>query len=295
LQALKQKVARALLRKRRSVADGQLSLPFEGRTRDQGLFWQRRFYDFNVWSEKKLKEKLEYMHANPVQRKLVQHPRDWPWSSWAHYAGRGESNIRIDSDRGDNGEVAASRKRQNPHPYKRRVRHPQNQNQQYGFRPSLVFAPPAAKSASLSAAATGLVLTGFFRAILYFVVCLAISPSSSRQPTHANIGFISMAERIEILKARKNDNRLIDKQVWKGFEWWCNTGQEILFCRGKKRLRDAERLRVYFVDRVRTNFNISGDSEGYGWRPSIIEKMQVYDNLARTVWIFMNIKSGNSA
>ncbi len=116
LQVLKQKVARALLRKRRTVADRQLSLPFEGSTRDRAHFWQRRFYDFNVWSEKKLKEKLEYMHANPVQRKLVQHPKDWPWSSWAHYAGRGESNIRIDSDRGDNGEIAASRKRQNPRP-----------------------------------------------------------------------------------------------------------------------------------------------------------------------------------
>jgi putative transposase len=91
LQVLKQKVARALLRKRRRVGDGQLSLPFEGSTRDQAHFRQRRFYDFNVWSEKKLKEKLEYRHANPVQRRLVQHPKDWPWSNWAHYAGRGES------------------------------------------------------------------------------------------------------------------------------------------------------------------------------------------------------------
>ena len=34
-------------------------------------FWQRRFYDFNVWSAKKVREKLEYMHANPVKRGLV--------------------------------------------------------------------------------------------------------------------------------------------------------------------------------------------------------------------------------
>jgi len=31
-------------------------------------FWQRRFYDFNVYSAGKLREKLEYMHANPVTR-----------------------------------------------------------------------------------------------------------------------------------------------------------------------------------------------------------------------------------
>jgi putative transposase len=99
LQVLKQKVARALLKRRRRANSAQLSLAFEGGQREEGHFWQRRFYDFNVWSEKKLKEKLEYMHANPVQRKLVQHPKDWPWSSWTHYAGKGKSGIRIDSER----------------------------------------------------------------------------------------------------------------------------------------------------------------------------------------------------
>ena len=116
LQVLKQKVARALLKKRRRVTNGQLSLPFEGNTREEAHFWQRRFYDFNVWSEKKMKEKLEYMHANPVQRKLVEDAEDWPWSSWAHYGGKGESRIRIDSHQAENAEAATSRKRQNPHP-----------------------------------------------------------------------------------------------------------------------------------------------------------------------------------
>ena len=31
-------------------------------------------------------EKLEYMHANPVVRGLVKHPKDWPWSSFSFYA-----------------------------------------------------------------------------------------------------------------------------------------------------------------------------------------------------------------
>ncbi|MGB8010464.1 MAG: transposase [Terriglobales bacterium] len=30
--------------------------------------WQKRFYDFNVWTEHKRIEKLRYMHRNPVQR-----------------------------------------------------------------------------------------------------------------------------------------------------------------------------------------------------------------------------------
>jgi putative transposase len=59
-------------------------------------FWQPRFYDFNVFTEDKKKEKLEYMHGNPVIRGLVSHPKDWPWSSWLNYAKSGEGLIRVD-------------------------------------------------------------------------------------------------------------------------------------------------------------------------------------------------------
>src|SRR5271167_678625 len=34
--------------------------------------WQSRFYDFNLWSQRKEIEKLKYMHRNPVARGLVQ-------------------------------------------------------------------------------------------------------------------------------------------------------------------------------------------------------------------------------
>jgi putative transposase len=59
-------------------------------------FWQRRFHDFNVWSEAKKNKKLNYMHHNPVKRGLVQHPRDWPWSSYSFYARTGKALIGID-------------------------------------------------------------------------------------------------------------------------------------------------------------------------------------------------------
>ena len=44
--------------------------------------WQRRFYPFNVYSEKKRLEKLDSRHNNPVPRGLVSSPGDWAWSSW---------------------------------------------------------------------------------------------------------------------------------------------------------------------------------------------------------------------
>jgi hypothetical protein len=58
--------------------------------------WQPRFYDFNVWSQAKFVEKLQYMHMNPLKRKLVAHPRDWPWSSFSFYAKKESGLVRID-------------------------------------------------------------------------------------------------------------------------------------------------------------------------------------------------------
>jgi putative transposase len=58
--------------------------------------WQRRFYDFNVWTARKRIEKLRYMHRNPVVRGLAQEPEQWPWSSYWSYALGEEGAVRID-------------------------------------------------------------------------------------------------------------------------------------------------------------------------------------------------------
>ena len=43
--------------------------------------WQAKFYDFNLESDKKFLEKLEYMYANPVAAGLALTILDWTWSS----------------------------------------------------------------------------------------------------------------------------------------------------------------------------------------------------------------------
>ena len=80
IQMLKQNVARVLAH------------PVAGRP-----FWQTRYYDFNVWNEKKRIEKLRYMHRNPVKRGLVERPKDWQWSSFRHYASGYEGAVEIES------------------------------------------------------------------------------------------------------------------------------------------------------------------------------------------------------
>jgi putative transposase len=114
VQILKQQAARTLLRKPRRKTKGQLKLGFAEAVEKQ--LWQRRFYDFNIWSEAKFNEKLKYMHANPVKRGLVQHPKDWPCSSWSYYAKGEPGLIRIDSLEEKRGGKAEGKKSQNPHP-----------------------------------------------------------------------------------------------------------------------------------------------------------------------------------
>ena len=115
LQVLKQGVSRVLRKRRRKSSSTQLTLRFAPAPPDAPAFWQRRFYDFNVWSEKKLKEKLDYMHRNPVERKLVLHPKDWAWSSWSHYEKRETGLIWIDA-LGTQEASPSKLQRQKPHP-----------------------------------------------------------------------------------------------------------------------------------------------------------------------------------
>jgi len=50
---------------------GGLRLPSTVHDESHYPLWQRRFYPFNVFSENKLQQKLDYMHNNPVTRGLV--------------------------------------------------------------------------------------------------------------------------------------------------------------------------------------------------------------------------------
>jgi len=40
--------------------------------------------------------KLQYMQENPPKRKLVLQTKDWPWSSWSHYATQERGVLAID-------------------------------------------------------------------------------------------------------------------------------------------------------------------------------------------------------
>jgi REP element-mobilizing transposase RayT len=62
------------MRKRRGAAQQEL---FAGEAEH---VWQHRFYDFNLWSERKRIAKLRCMPRNPVKPGLVMEPEQWAWS-----------------------------------------------------------------------------------------------------------------------------------------------------------------------------------------------------------------------
>ncbi len=65
--------------------------------REERPFWQARYYDFNVFSEAKRVEKLNYMHQNPVARGLVGFAESWEWSSARWYLCGEAGPVRISS------------------------------------------------------------------------------------------------------------------------------------------------------------------------------------------------------
>jgi REP element-mobilizing transposase RayT len=93
MQVLKQRTARALLpkAKRRDPRQSKLF----GESPEPMPFWQKRFYDFNVRTDKKRTEKLEYMHRNPVERGFVAEPEDWRWSSCRFYLLDEAGSVRV--------------------------------------------------------------------------------------------------------------------------------------------------------------------------------------------------------
>lgn len=82
MQALKLGFARRILAQARRRCNPAQAVLFDGAPQH---IWQKRFYDFNVWTEHKRIEKLRYMHRNPVKRGLVASPELWRWSSFRTY------------------------------------------------------------------------------------------------------------------------------------------------------------------------------------------------------------------
>jgi putative transposase len=91
LKSLKQGVSRRLISHHPLTPEEGLNGAFQH-------YWQKRYYDFNIRNYPQFVEKLRYIHRNPVKAGLCEHPEDWEWSSFRHYATGCEGRIEIESE-----------------------------------------------------------------------------------------------------------------------------------------------------------------------------------------------------
>jgi hypothetical protein len=65
---------------------------------DTHAVWQKDPSVIDLWSHRFVRQKLNYLHLNPVRAGLCEHPADWKWSSYRAYLPHkvGEVPIEID-------------------------------------------------------------------------------------------------------------------------------------------------------------------------------------------------------
>src|SRR5947208_10162963 len=61
--------------------------------------WQKDPSVIDLTSPKFIRQKLNYLHLNPVRAGLCQHPADWKWSSYRAYLPHKPGDVPIEIDR----------------------------------------------------------------------------------------------------------------------------------------------------------------------------------------------------
>lgn len=101
LQCFKQYVGRHGKKRLREVWRKQKSLwspPLNKWARgefDKQEIMSTRGFDRNIFTERELRQKLDYCHKNPIARGLVDRAEQWPWSSYRFYMAGDESVLAM--------------------------------------------------------------------------------------------------------------------------------------------------------------------------------------------------------
>ena len=66
--------------------------------RSHNKVWQDSYWDVNIYSERLLRQKLNYLHRNPVRAGLAEKPEDYVYSSYRNYVLGEDWLIEIDRE-----------------------------------------------------------------------------------------------------------------------------------------------------------------------------------------------------
>jgi putative transposase len=85
--------------------------------------WLRDFSAIDIWSRKFIRQKLNYIHNNPVRAGLCDHPAKWRWSSYQACFPHAPGDVPIEIDQRwlwTEDELSATRDRRTSPPSKRK-------------------------------------------------------------------------------------------------------------------------------------------------------------------------------
>jgi REP element-mobilizing transposase RayT len=94
--------AKRIVRQAQADEDCQLLARFciagEESRHSEHKVWQGSFWEQDVYSARYLREKLIYLHRNPVRAGLVEKPEDYPYSSYRTYLSGETLLIEVDRE-----------------------------------------------------------------------------------------------------------------------------------------------------------------------------------------------------
>jgi REP element-mobilizing transposase RayT len=76
----------------------KIKLKHKQKKNHQYAVWQKDPSVIDLESHKFLRQKLRYIHNNPVNAKFCEHPKDWKWSSYCAYLPKYKGEIPIEID-----------------------------------------------------------------------------------------------------------------------------------------------------------------------------------------------------
>ncbi len=76
----------------------KISLSVSQKRNHQYAVWQKKVKSIDLFSPKFIRQKLNYLHLNPVRANLCDHPAKWKWSSYRAYLPHSENEVPIEMD-----------------------------------------------------------------------------------------------------------------------------------------------------------------------------------------------------
>jgi len=89
----------AWLKKKNYVSSlEKLKLKFPQKRQHIYAVWQKKPLVVELYSHKFLRQKLNYIHLNPVRAGFCEHPAEWKWSSYRAYLPHKQGEVSIEID-----------------------------------------------------------------------------------------------------------------------------------------------------------------------------------------------------